>query len=84
VKLFLKNKINFFAKNHCEIQVRTILVGPLYAIEYDTPTALGIRLPAKYDNSKLEWECPKSRKISSCNKRLMLNSVQNEPLLNTD
>jgi len=26
VKLILKNKNIFFAKNHCEIQVRTILV----------------------------------------------------------
>jgi hypothetical protein len=64
--------------------VRTILVGALYAIEYDTPTALGIRLPSKYENSKWEWECPESRKISSCHKRLMFNSVQNELLLNTD
>jgi len=26
----------FFAKNHCEIQVRTILVYTLYLIKYDT------------------------------------------------
>ncbi len=34
VKLFLKNKNNFFAKNHCEFQVRTILVCTLYTIKY--------------------------------------------------
>jgi hypothetical protein len=33
VKLFLKNKINFFAKNYCKIQVRTILVCELYLIK---------------------------------------------------
>ncbi len=36
VKLFLKNKINFFAKNHCEIQLHTILVCALYLIKYST------------------------------------------------
>jgi hypothetical protein len=35
-KLFLKNKNNLFAKNHCEIQVRTILVCALYLIKYST------------------------------------------------
>jgi hypothetical protein len=34
VKLFLKNKNNIFAKNHGEIQVRTILVCTLYSIKY--------------------------------------------------
>ncbi len=34
MKLFLKNKNICFAKNHCEIQVRTILVCPLYSIKY--------------------------------------------------
>ncbi len=34
VKLFLKNKIFFFAKNHCEIQVHAILVRALYTIKY--------------------------------------------------
>ncbi len=29
-EIILKNKIIFFAKNHCEIQVRTILVCALY------------------------------------------------------
>jgi hypothetical protein len=29
-----KLKIYFFAKNHCEIQVRTILVCSLYSIKY--------------------------------------------------
>ncbi len=33
MKLFLKNKNNFFAKNHCEIQVHTILVCTLYSIK---------------------------------------------------
>ncbi len=33
VKLFYK-KIFFFAKNHCEIQVRTILICAFYSIEY--------------------------------------------------
>jgi hypothetical protein len=36
VKLFLKNKNNFFAKNHREIHVRTILVCALYSINYGT------------------------------------------------
>ncbi len=35
VKLFLKHKQYFFAKNHCEIQVHTILVCALYSIKYD-------------------------------------------------
>ncbi len=30
-KIFLEF---FFAKNHCEIQVRTILICPLYLIKY--------------------------------------------------
>jgi hypothetical protein len=34
VKLFFKIKITFFAKNHCEFQVRTILVCTLYSIKY--------------------------------------------------
>ncbi len=35
MKLVLKNKINKnFAKNHCEIQVRSILVSALYSIKY--------------------------------------------------
>jgi hypothetical protein len=34
LKLFLNNKNKFFAKNHCEIQVRTILVCALYSIKY--------------------------------------------------
>jgi hypothetical protein len=33
-EIILKNKNNFFAKNHCEIQVRTILVCTLYLIKY--------------------------------------------------
>jgi hypothetical protein len=36
VKLLLKNKTIFFAKNHCEIQVRSILVCALYSIKYST------------------------------------------------
>jgi hypothetical protein len=36
VKLLLKNKNNFFAKNHCEIQLCTILVCALYPIKYGT------------------------------------------------
>jgi hypothetical protein len=32
VKLFLKNKLIFFAKKHCEIQVRTILVCTLWCL----------------------------------------------------
>jgi hypothetical protein len=34
VKLFLKNKNIFFAKNHCEFQVRTFFVWALYGIIY--------------------------------------------------
>jgi hypothetical protein len=30
-------KYFFFAKNHCEIQVHTILVCALYSIKYSTP-----------------------------------------------
>jgi hypothetical protein len=47
LKLFLKNKINFFAKNHCQIQVHTILVCALYSIKYSNLfklTLLAIRL----------------------------------------
>jgi hypothetical protein len=36
VKLFLKNINIFFAKIHCEFQVRTILVCALYSIKYST------------------------------------------------
>jgi hypothetical protein len=32
-EIFLENKINFFDKNYCEIQVRTILVCTLYLIK---------------------------------------------------
>ncbi len=32
--IILENKINFFAKNHCEIQVCTIHIHALYAIKY--------------------------------------------------
>jgi hypothetical protein len=38
MKLFLKNKNNFFAKNHCEIQVHTILVCAFYSVKYGTFT----------------------------------------------
>ncbi len=34
-KIILEKKI-FFSKNHCEIQVRTILVCALYSIKYGT------------------------------------------------
>jgi hypothetical protein len=34
MKLFLKNKNIFFAKNQCEIQLNTILVCTLYSIKY--------------------------------------------------
>jgi hypothetical protein len=34
VKSFLKNKNIFFAKNHCEIQVPTVLVCALYSVKY--------------------------------------------------
>ncbi len=40
MKLFLKNKNNFFAKNYCEIQVRTILVCTLYSIKYGNTVSL--------------------------------------------
>ncbi len=33
IRLFLKNKNNFFAKNHYEIQVGTLLVCGLYSIK---------------------------------------------------
>ncbi len=34
-KIILENKNNFFfAKNHCEIQVRTTLLCALYSIKY--------------------------------------------------
>ncbi len=33
-EIILENKNNFFAKNHCEIQERTILVCTLYSIKY--------------------------------------------------
>jgi hypothetical protein len=36
-KNFLKIKKKIFAKNHCEIQVRTLLVCALYSIKYGTP-----------------------------------------------
>jgi hypothetical protein len=35
-----KIKINFFAKNHCEIQVHTLLVCAIYSIKYGTPLNL--------------------------------------------
>jgi hypothetical protein len=36
VKLLLKIKNNFFAKNYCEIQVHTILVCALYLYAHYT------------------------------------------------
>jgi hypothetical protein len=33
-EIILKNKLIFFAKNHCEIQVSTIHVCALYSIKY--------------------------------------------------
>jgi hypothetical protein len=33
-EIILENKNNFFVKNHCEIQVHTILVCALYSIKY--------------------------------------------------
>jgi hypothetical protein len=39
-EIILKNKINFFDKNYCEIQVFTILVCELYSIKYGK---LGLR-----------------------------------------
>ncbi len=42
VTLFLKNKNNFFSKNRCEIQVRTILICTLYSIKYSIQTVIYI------------------------------------------
>jgi hypothetical protein len=39
-EIILENKINFFAKNHYEIQVCTILVCTLYSIKYGIPIIL--------------------------------------------
>ena len=35
-EIILEKLNNFFAKNHCEIQVRTILVCVLWSIKYGT------------------------------------------------
>ncbi len=40
----------FFAKNHCEIQVHTILVRPLYSIKYNTQNT---EMKLKTSNFKL-------------------------------
>jgi hypothetical protein len=42
VKIFLKNKNNFIAKNHREIWVRTILVWTLYLIKYSKWSAFQV------------------------------------------
>jgi hypothetical protein len=44
VKLLLKIKNNFFAKNYCEIQVRTILICALYSIKYGIEVDLKNRI----------------------------------------
>jgi len=60
VKLFLKNKNNFLAKNHCEIQVRTICalylinIHKVEEIDLD-PTLLGKADPFMFRLS--EWRC---------------------------
>ncbi len=52
VKLFLKNKNNFFAKNHCEIQVRTILVYTLYSIKYGiNETSVKLQIPKSWSST---------------------------------
>ncbi len=35
-------KYNFFAKNHCEIKVRTILICALYSIKYGNLIAINL------------------------------------------
>jgi hypothetical protein len=40
VKLFLIKINKVFAKNHCEIQVRTILVCALYSIKHGTTVSI--------------------------------------------
>ncbi len=48
--LLLKIKIIFFAKNHCEIQVSTILVCALYSIKYGSSnSSLLLSIPC------IEW-----------------------------
>jgi hypothetical protein len=39
-EIILEKQKKFFAKNHCEIQVRTILVFALYSIKYSSKFVL--------------------------------------------
>jgi hypothetical protein len=67
VKLFLKNKS---AKNHCEIQVRTILKCALYLIKYGIPRACAINkilVVNKTDTQKFQ---DRSRLIATGGKAL--------------
>ena len=44
-EIILENKNNISAKNHCEIQVRTVVVCALYLIKYRTnPLCFSFRL----------------------------------------
>ncbi len=64
MRLFLKNKNNFFAKNHCEIQVRTILVCTLYSIEYGITFEFGERAQFYSVTKSLEVSLLKKRSLS--------------------
>ncbi len=48
-EIILENKNNVFARNHCEIQVRTILICSLYSIKYDNKMARILGSISTYD-----------------------------------
>ncbi len=58
-KIILEKNKNIYSKNHCEIQVRTILVCALYSIKYGTfSKILRAQKTQKFDQlrpKKLKW-----------------------------
>ena len=55
MKYFLKNKNNFFAKNHCEVQACTILVCALYSIKYGTQDYVNSKYVQSNGNYKIRF-----------------------------
>ena len=44
-EIILENKNKIFAKNHCEIQVHTLLVCALYLIKYSNQEEMALKIP---------------------------------------
>ena len=85
VKIFLKNKNNFYAKNHCEIHVNTILVCALCSIKYSVIhtkchiliglLSLVILSVKTHINSKSYWNWFKIISEKNVNKLKNINTI---------